>query len=798
MRNLSAIASLLLILGLIYYSFFSLMPKSGTPASAPLNEFSTERALVQLKEISKEPHYYGSKAHKDVRDYLMSELNKLGAQTEIQEGFVGESYISKEEKNDTIVSHPAGFYLIKPKNIVGRIKGTTEGKSLVLLSHYDSAMVPSYGASDAGSGIVTILESLRAYLSEGKQPKNDIIVLFTDAEELGLDGASLFVNEHRWAKNVGLALNFEARGSGGPSNMILETNQGNANLIKNFITAKPDYPVASSLMYSIYKMLPNDTDSTVFREEGDIDSFFFAFIDDHFDYHTANDNFENLDRETLQHQGSYLLPLLHYFADADLSQLKAEEDFVYVNAPFVKMISYPFSWILWMLLFAIVGFIILLFYGIARGKLKARTIGRGFASFLLALVICGAVGYFGWTLLKLLYPQYTEIQHGFTYNGHLYIAFFVLLSLAILFKVYKRFSKKDAVAGLYVAPLFFWILINIAVFVFLKGAAYFIIPVFFGLLSFWLLIKQEKPNLLLLVILATPAIFFFSPLIQFFPVGLGLKMLVASSVFTVLTFGLLLPVFGFWKWKNILSVSCFLLAIGFFIAAHVKSDFSEERQKPNSLVYYQDQDSNTSYWVTYDTILDDWTKDYLGEAPEDASKYVTNSSGSKYNTGYRFAAPAPQKTIERFELQRNKDTLINGKKNVSFTIFPKRNVQRLYLYTNVKTTFDSIWFNGKLETIPEGTINYNNKRIHNNLLRYMVADNEPVTVEFVIDSIEAPTEFSVLEYSYDLLSHPQFSINARPEHMMPKPFVITDAIVVKRTFSLLDMPVVETVADSIN
>ena len=91
--------------------------------------------------------------------------------------------------------------------------------------------------------------------------------------------------------------------------MIVETNSGNKNLINAFMEADVKFPVASSLMYSIYKMLPNDTDSTVLRQGGDIDGFFFAFIDDHFDYHTANDNFENLDRNTLQHQGEYLLPL---------------------------------------------------------------------------------------------------------------------------------------------------------------------------------------------------------------------------------------------------------------------------------------------------------------------------------------------------------------------------------------------------------------------------------------------------------------------------------------------------------
>ncbi|MDZ7612338.1 MAG: M28 family peptidase [Flavobacteriaceae bacterium] len=84
----------------------------------------------------------------------------------------------------------------------------------------------------------------------------------SDAEEIGLLGAEAFVNHHPWAKEIKLVLNFEARGSGGPSFMLLETNQGNKNLIREFNASKPTYPVANSLLYSIYKMLPNDTDLT--------------------------------------------------------------------------------------------------------------------------------------------------------------------------------------------------------------------------------------------------------------------------------------------------------------------------------------------------------------------------------------------------------------------------------------------------------------------------------------------------------------------------------------------------------
>ena len=53
-----------------------------------------------------------------------------------------------------------------------------------------------------------------------------------------------------------------------------------------------------------------------------------------------------------------------------------------------------------------------------------------------------------------MYPHYNDLEHGFTYNGHTYIAFFVMLSLAVTFGIYRRFKITD-VAGAYVAPLFF-------------------------------------------------------------------------------------------------------------------------------------------------------------------------------------------------------------------------------------------------------------------------------------------------------------------------------------------------------
>ena len=771
MKSLQSLASFLLIVGLLYYSFFSLMPQKGSPSSVSETEFSTERALIPLKEITKAPHYIGTKDHTRVRNYLIGQLEELGLETQVQEGFV---------------INPKWKSLDKPKNIIAQIKGSENGKSLLLLSHYDSALTPSYGASDAGSGVVTILETLRAYKASGKKPKNDIIVLFTDAEEVGLDGARLFVNNHPLAKNVGIALNFEARGSGGPSNMIVETNGGNKNLIKAFMEADVKFPVASSLMYSIYKMLPNDTDSTVLREGADIDGFFFAFIDDHYDYHTANDTYDNLDVNTLQHQGEYLLPLVHYFGDSDLNQLKSLEDHVYINLPFFKMISYPFTWVFPMLLIAIIIFTGLIIYGFRKRVLTRNGVVRGFIPFTLAIIFCGILGFYGWQLILFMYPQYQEIQHGFTYNGHTYISFFVLLSLSLLFGIYYKFSKRINVPNLLIAPLIFWILINIGVAIYLKGAAFFIIPVFLGLLSLWILIRQDRPNLILLTIIGSIAIFIFAPLVQFFPVGLGLKMLVGSCLFTALLFGILLPVIGFYKLKKVLALLFVMVATLFFVKAHLSSNFSPDRQKPNSLVYYHDADNNKNYWATYDQELDDWTKEYLGDSPEPASSYISYASGSKYAKGYKFANVAPNKNIPVFKTVLHKDTIINQYKEVSFTIFPQRAVNQISLYTADESNFKSLSFNGQRFPLNSSLKNTAQKIKSKELVRYYVSDKDSLVVSYKV-SKNQKVSFTVLEYSYDLLNHPQFKINKRADYMMPKPFIVTDAIIIKKELQIEDL-----------
>jgi len=756
MHKFPSIFSFLLMLLAIYWAFRSETPHYTEDIDAEIALFSTDRAFAHIEELGKQPHGVGFPGHEQAGAYIMAELKAMGLEVSVQEGYTAGDWANYS----------------RATNILARIKGADpSGKALMLLSHYDSSPHSSLGASDAASGVATILEGIRAYLATQPTPKNDIIILISDAEELGLNGADLFVNQHPWAKEIGLVLNFEARGSGGPSIMLVETNRGNGKLIEEFVKAKPDYPVGNSLAYSIYKMLPNDTDLTIFREDGDIEGFNFAFIDDHYDYHTAKDIPERLDRTTLAHQGSYLMPLLHYFSNSDLTELKSLNDSIYFNVPFFKLVSYPFEWIWPMFGLSVLIFLILLVYGFRKKSLTAKGVALGFVPMLLVMVINGLIGYYIWGILKSIYPQYQDMLHGFTYNGYSYILAFTLLSVGICFWVYHKFKTLSNADSL-VAPIVLWATLCGVLGEVLPGASFLILP-FFGLLgSFLVSINQKNPSSYLLVFLALPALWILSPFVKLFPVGLGLKMLIAATLLSTFIFLLILPIVGRYAKKNRWAFISVLLSVFCLIFAHTKSGFSEERAKPNSLLYVFNADTQTAQWATYDHVLTKWNQPYFEE--EKQEKNAAKTISSKYGTGFTFVSKAPHKNISPPTIQKTKDTIVNGERVLDIYIEHQRNVNRLELYTD-EVSISKATINGT-----SLTSYYLKQRKSGKLVTHYITDNEPTHLSLVMP-INTSFTLTLYEASNDLLNHSEFSVTPRPSDAIPMPFVLNDAILITKT-----------------
>ncbi|MGO2294862.1 MAG: M20/M25/M40 family metallo-hydrolase [Psychroflexus halocasei] len=757
MRTFLDFLSFIFLVLIVWLSFGLLTPKPENN-SQNTKHFSIEKAKNHVREIAKKPHFVGSDEHSKVRNYILNELYNLDISTHTQQG--------------VSLNKDAVFTI--PENIVAHISGTGQAqKSLLILSHYDSAPHSSYGASDDASGVAVILEWLRIIKEEKQTFKNDIIVLFSDAEELGLNGAQLFVEKHPLAKDVGLVLNFEARGSGGPSNMILETNHGNANLIKDFSKIKMNQPLTNSLMYSVYKLLPNDTDATVFREKSDIPSFFFAFIDDHFDYHTALDKPENLNDESLLHQFQYLQASINQFGNSDLEQLLVEDDHAYFSLPYIGIIHFDYFWAWPLFACAIVLYIFLIFQGRKIKRLRWRSFLKFTFIWLTILVAVSGLLYGLWQLILIIYPEYSEILHGFTYNGHDYIFAFSFLSIAILFAVFHKYARQSYTSEIAISGLSFWLLLILFINIYLKGATFFIIPLLISQLILLFDMTRFKSKAILQNILTIPIIFILCQYVLFFPVGLGIEMLMLSGLFIILIFILIYPIFHHFKFKKILSVLFLIGSVFFFIKADFSSDFSENRPKPNSLIYHVDLDEQKAYWHTYDDILDEWTSPYFKDILNDENKPLIQS---KYNSLYKYTAnaeflnfPSAQTSIEKL---KNK----NGIVNYQLKIKPSESTKRLIVSMNKSVNFEN--FSVNEEIIPfknPAFIHPFYNRNKSTVIDYYVVQNEALELNFSLKENLHP-DLYIRQINYDLLDNAQLKVSKRSNWMMPKPFVINDAI----------------------
>jgi hypothetical protein len=270
------------------------------PRSAPPEVFSAERAMDDVRGLTASglPHPIGSADHERARRYVEDRLRALGLEPSVQRA------TACTEKG----------FCAEIENVVARLAGEQAGPALMLAAHYDS--VPKGpGAADDGAGVATLLEVARA-LRAGPPPRYPVVLLFDDGEEKGLLGARAFVDAHPLAKDVAVVLNFEARGTAGQTAMF-ETSAGNGWLVEAFARAS-ERPTASSVVYALYKKLPNDTDLTIFKRAGK-QGLNFAFADRVWHYHTADDTADNLEPGSLQHMGDQALATTRGLLAGDLA-----------------------------------------------------------------------------------------------------------------------------------------------------------------------------------------------------------------------------------------------------------------------------------------------------------------------------------------------------------------------------------------------------------------------------------------------------------------------------------------------
>jgi hypothetical protein len=737
-------------------------PPAPRASSAPDTAVSAQRARAHLEVIAREPRPVGSPAHAATRDYLQAQLQALGLETEVQRTL----WIGQRFGNAAMV-----------ENVVGRLPGHDPSGAILLVAHYDS--VPSSpGAADNGAGVVAILEALRA-LRASAPLDNDVLVLFSDAEELGLLGAEAFAAEHPWMADVSLVVNLEARGSGGPA-VLVETQPGNRELMREFARVVP-YPNATSLAVDIYRLLPNDTDFSVFRDQG-VPGFNFAFIRGAAQYHSPVDDLERLDLGSLQQHAEHVLALARHFGARDLgAPLVSPGDAVFFDLGRLVMVHYPATLALPLGLGGGVIWLLVVLLARARGAARVRGVAVALVAWTVTAAAAFAAATLAFALLRRVEPAFAVMWAGNVYHAEVTMLAMVLLTLALVAASASLATRWLRTPELALGALAVWTVVSLVVSVTLPGASYLTAwPLLGGLLALALVIARHgrgpwrltPGRVVVLVLGALPLLLLYPPFVAEGFIALGLALAgpmmaaVATAVGPVVA---LLPRAGTrsaWALPALfLTASLVTFAVGARLAA-----FDDTRPAPSSAAYLLDDDAGQALYLSAQAATDDWTAQFLDGAR------VADVEPLLPGFGRMLLAPAPLVALPAPELTLLSDVVDGAVRELRLRLASSRDAPVLALGVGAETPVEALLVEGR----PVAS-------------RHLGADGANLTISgrfddgvelVLVTQAIADVELTIADLSWDLLHLPELQVPPRPPHLMRAQTSIADAVIVRRSWSL--------------
>ncbi|MDR1001785.1 MAG: M28 family peptidase [Oscillospiraceae bacterium] len=326
-----------------------------------------ERMLGNVRDFSSAPHPMGTEENIAVRDMILEEITEMGLtpavssytlsyedimrlqlsvykQTEEQwwseNGAWVEDYYnihSADEWWQYLYQYEGGAVALS--NILVKLDSPSSDSSVMFVSHYDS-VADGYGAGDDMVAVCAMLEGLRSQANNANL-SNDLYFLFTDGEEDVMLGAQCFAKDNpEFISELDMIVNLDARGNSG--GLLLYETSPKAGSFVDF-AVRSDAPVIPfSLAFAIYEQMDNWTDFTVFLQNGG-KGINLAVIGGYEYYHTHEDTFENLNKDTACDYLKAVLALSSRAAEESLLPLSNSD--AAVSFPFLPVgavvISYP-------------------------------------------------------------------------------------------------------------------------------------------------------------------------------------------------------------------------------------------------------------------------------------------------------------------------------------------------------------------------------------------------------------------------------------------------------------------------
>ncbi|WP_149359167.1 M20/M25/M40 family metallo-hydrolase [Lolliginicoccus suaedae] len=681
----AGLLGLVILLLVAMFSAAMLRMPDPLPADAESGQFSAGRALEVVGKVAQAPHPAGTAEHARVRDYIVGELEGMGLLASVEEA-VGRT---PEHLDD-----PDLVDLARAQNIVARLPGTDPTGSVYLAAHYDS-VASGPGANDDGAGVAVVLETVRALVAGDAPLRNDLVVLITDAEELGLIGAEAYARGFSDDDPPRVVINHEARGARGPV-LLFRTTSPNDTLIRDVAGAAP-HLIADSATSAFAAALPNDTDFSALDVAG-FTILDLAYIGGGAYYHNVVDTPAHVDPSTVQQFGDNTLAMARVLGGADLRASEPREDLVYFSVPGGALITYP-TWLATVLaLVSLAGLGALLFS--SRRAVPLRRVVLGGLSTFAAIVAGAGVVLVMWWAVNQVRPGYAALTDA--YRPWFYYGAVIAGALAALTGWYHLGRRMGATAlaygGLGVVTIAGAVL-SFAV----PVAGHFVTLPALGAVA-GALVSRVVPGAWR--VLATtagllPAAFFLSvalwPSLQ---IGMSqAALLIVGPV--VLLAVLLAPLLeAVWPRRRgvLIPVTALAGVVGLAGCGLAVDTFSPETPEPVSLTYAMDVSSGEAMWMS-SIPPNRWSADYVDTKRELVAPF-THLSEVPLHTG-----PAEPSDLPQPELDVIADDVQGNERTLDLRLGSERGAGAVGVFYESADTIRSLTVDGR-EVLPVPTAGF--------------------------------------------------------------------------------------------
>ena len=351
-------------------------------------------------------------ANKAGVDYIVSVLDEYGLAgwDTVEEP----AYIVQDFVEEGLVVKKSGFIHYQDfelSNVIVHIPANganKSGEAIMFMAHTDSVPMGS-GASDDTVACATMLEAIRYYLDKmenGYTLENDLLFCFVNGEEVGLFGSEAlrgqeafeglgphdyaFKGFHDVLNRVRFVTNLESRGTSGTL-IMFETAENNYNTVKLFAEANQSLFTCSIATF-VYANMPNSTDFTTFKSI--YQGLNMANISGGEDYHTQNDNAENVGMVYLSQQAQIVDTLIEKLGSYDLDRLyDAEESAIFFSYLNISTIVYNHATVTVLAVLCILLLLANIILGAAKKQKRLKKTAKAYIGIVAGLALSAGAAY---------------------------------------------------------------------------------------------------------------------------------------------------------------------------------------------------------------------------------------------------------------------------------------------------------------------------------------------------------------------------------------------------------------------